>query len=104
MEGQIASLESVAVGAEVEVHSQMFQQMEAMEALVAAVAGLMVELGEMGALAVAEPLEQLRMGPVLLEEETLQMIEIDWRRIEQSSTTFRGIIPSRKHAVLEKSH
>ena len=29
-------------------------------------------------------------------EETLQKMEIDWSRIKQSSTTFRGIIPSRE--------
>ena len=43
-------------------------------------------------------------GLNLIYEETLQKMEIDWNRIEQSSTTFRGIIPSREHAVLGKSH
>ncbi len=32
----------------------------------------------------------------LIYEETLQKMEIDWSRIERSSTTFRGIIPSRE--------
>ena len=32
----------------------------------------------------------------LIYEETLQKMEIVWNRIEQSSTTFRGIIPSRE--------
>ena len=32
----------------------------------------------------------------LIYEETLQKMEIDWNRIERSSTTFRGIIPSRE--------
>ena len=32
----------------------------------------------------------------LIYEETLQKMEIDRNRIEQSSTTFRGIIPSRE--------
>ena len=44
------------------------------------------------------------IGLNLIYEETLQKMEIDWSRIEQSSTTFRGIIPSQKHAVLGKSH
>ena len=35
-------------------------------------------------------------GLNLIYEETLQKIEIDWSRIERSSTTFRGIIPSRE--------
>ena len=35
-------------------------------------------------------------GLNLIYEETLQKMEIDWNRIEQSSTTFRGIIPSRE--------
>ena len=35
-------------------------------------------------------------GLNLIHEETLQKMEIDWSRIEQSSTTFRGIIPSRE--------
>ena len=43
-------------------------------------------------------------GLNLIYEETLQKMEIDWNRIEQSSTTFRGIIPVGKHTVLEKSH
>ena len=43
-------------------------------------------------------------GLNLIYEETLQKMEIDWSRIKQSSTTFRGIIPSRKRAALEKSH
>ena len=32
----------------------------------------------------------------LIYKETLQKMEIDWNRIEQSSTTFRGIIPRRE--------
>ena len=32
----------------------------------------------------------------LIYEETLQKMEIDWNRVERSSTTFRGIIPSRE--------
>ena len=35
-------------------------------------------------------------GLNLIYEETLQKMEIDSNRIEQSSTTFRGIIPSRE--------
>ena len=35
-------------------------------------------------------------GLNLIYEETLQKMEIDWNRIEQSSTTFKGIITSRK--------
>ena len=35
-------------------------------------------------------------GLNLIYEETLQKMEIDWNRIEQSSTTFREIIPSRE--------
>ena len=35
-------------------------------------------------------------GLNLIYEETLQKIEIDRNRIEQSSKTFRGIIPSRE--------
>ena len=35
-------------------------------------------------------------GLNLIYEETLQKVEIDWNHIEQSSTTFRGIIPSRE--------
>ena len=35
-------------------------------------------------------------GLNLIYEETLQKMEIDWNRIEQSSTTFQGIIPSRE--------
>ena len=35
-------------------------------------------------------------GLNLIYEETLQNMEIDWNHIEQSSTTFRGIIPSRE--------
>ena len=35
-------------------------------------------------------------GLNLIYEETLQKMEIDWSRIDQSSTTFRGIIPSRE--------
>ena len=35
-------------------------------------------------------------GLNLIYEETLQKMEIDWNCIEQSSTTFRGIIPSRE--------
>ena len=40
----------------------------------------------------------------LTYEETLQKMEIDWSRIERSSTTFRGIIPSREACCTEKSH
>ena len=36
------------------------------------------------------------IGLNLIYEETLQKMEIDWSRIERSSTTFRGIIPSRE--------
>ena len=43
-------------------------------------------------------------GLNLIYEETLQKMEIDWNRIERSSTTFRGIIPSRERTVQEKSH
>ena len=32
----------------------------------------------------------------LIYEETLRKMEIDWSRIKQSRTTFRGIIPSRE--------
>ena len=35
-------------------------------------------------------------GLNLIYEETLRKKEIDWSRIERSSTTFRGIIPSRE--------
>ena len=35
-------------------------------------------------------------GLNLIYEETLQKMEIDWSRIERSSTTFRGITPSRE--------
>ena len=35
-------------------------------------------------------------GLNFIYEETLQKMEIDWSRIERSSTTFRGIIPSRE--------
>ena len=35
-------------------------------------------------------------GLNLIYEETLNMMEIDRSRIEQSSTTFRGIIPSQE--------
>ena len=35
-------------------------------------------------------------GLNLIYEETLQKMEIDWSRIKQSSTTFRGIIPNRE--------
>ena len=35
-------------------------------------------------------------GLNLIYEETLQKMEIDWNRIERSSTTFRGIILSRE--------
>ena len=35
-------------------------------------------------------------GLNLIYEETLQKMDIDNNRIEQSSTTFRGIIPSRE--------
>ena len=43
-------------------------------------------------------------GLNLIYEETLQKMEIDWNRIEQSSTTFRGIIPSWEARCLGKSH
>ena len=43
-------------------------------------------------------------GLNLIYEETLQKMEIDWSRIERSSTTFRGIIPVGKRAAQEKSH
>ena len=43
-------------------------------------------------------------GLNLIYEETLRKMEIGWSRIERSNTTFRGIIPVRKHAVQEKSH
>ena len=43
-------------------------------------------------------------GLNLIYEETLQKMEIDWSRIKQSSTTFRGMIPCRKHAAPEKSN
>ncbi len=35
-------------------------------------------------------------GLNLIYEETLQKMEIDWNHVERSSTTFRGIIPSRE--------
>ena len=35
-------------------------------------------------------------GLNLIYEETLQKMDIDWNRITRSSTTFRGIIPSRE--------
>ena len=35
-------------------------------------------------------------GLNLIYEETLQKMEIDWNRVEQSSTTFRGIIPNQE--------
>ena len=35
-------------------------------------------------------------GLNLIYEGTLQKMEIDWSRIERSSTTFRGIIPSQE--------
>ncbi len=38
----------------------------------------------------------------LIYEEPLQKIEIDWSRIEGSSTTFRGIIPSREARCIGK--
>ena len=40
----------------------------------------------------------------LINEETLQKMDIDKNRIEQSSTTFQGIIPVRTHIALGKSH
>ena len=40
-------------------------------------------------------------GLNLIHEETLQKMEIDWNRIERSSTTFRGIIPIEKRAAQE---
>ena len=42
-------------------------------------------------------------GLNLIYEETLQKMEIDWNRIERSSTTFRGIIPSREE-LYRKNH
>ena len=44
----------------------------------------------------AEVLMDGGSGLNLIYEETLQKMEIDWSRIEQSSTTFKGIIPSRE--------
>ena len=41
-------------------------------------------------------------GLNLIYEETLQKMEIDWNRIERSSTTFRGIIPSREARCIRK--
>ena len=41
-------------------------------------------------------------GLNLIYEETLQKMEIDWNRIERSSTTFRGIIPSREARCIGK--
>ena len=41
-------------------------------------------------------------GLNLIYEETLQKMEIDWNRIEQSSTTVRGIIPSREARCARK--
>ena len=41
-------------------------------------------------------------GLNLIYEETLQKMEIDWSRIERSSTTFRGIIPSREVRCIGK--
>ena len=41
-------------------------------------------------------------GLNFIYEETLQKMEIDWSRIERSSTTFRGIIPSREARCREK--
>ena len=38
----------------------------------------------------------------LIYEETLQKMEIDWNRIERSSTTFRGIIPNRESCCTGK--
>ena len=38
----------------------------------------------------------------LIYEETLRKMEIDWNRIERSSTTFRGIIPSREARCTRK--
>ena len=43
-------------------------------------------------------------GLNLIYEETLRKMEIDWSRIERSSTTFRGIIPSREARYTRKSH
>ena len=41
-------------------------------------------------------------GLNLIYKETLQKMEIDWNRIEQSSTTFRGIIPSQEARCARK--
>src|SRR5512141_2284186 len=41
-------------------------------------------------------------GLNLIYEETLQKMEIDWNRIEQSSTTFRGIIPNQEARCVGK--
>ena len=43
-------------------------------------------------------------GLNLIYEETLNKMEIDKSRIEQSGTTFRGIIPSREARCAGKSH
>ena len=43
-------------------------------------------------------------GLNLIYEDTLQKMEIDWSRIERSSTTFRGIIPRWEARCTEKSH
>ena len=43
-------------------------------------------------------------GLNLIYEETLRKMEIDWNHIERSSTTFRGIIPSREACCTKKSH
>ena len=43
-------------------------------------------------------------GLNLIYEEPLQKMEIDRNRIEQSSTTFRGIIPSREARCAGKNH
>src|SRR3954464_6369268 len=42
-------------------------------------------------------------GLNLIYEETLQKMEIDWNRIERSSTTFRGIIPKQEARCTGKS-
>ena len=39
-------------------------------------------------------------GLNLIYEDTLDKMQVDRTRIEQSSTTFRGIIPNREHNAL----
>ena len=41
-------------------------------------------------------------GLNLIYEDTLDKMQVDRRRIEQSSTTFRGIIPSREARCLRR--